>query len=282
MSQALTPLIIVLPALAVGVALGVWVGRRRGQRGAPAPPGESRAAVPADSGSLRGQALEVAAEPVLIVGPDGRLRDCNAAALTMFARHRAEVGQADAASLRTLVDVDGGRLDWMTLVERRAPWSGEVHVRLPDGSRQRATVRVVPVFGDDGAVAALVEVYHGGRGGPTTEREHFVQALDAREETEDEAALGTAEAIRRDLRLLALGFADIERVVRQYEQLLPAMRAEDPLTEAIAGLAAETSEVAATVDVTRLLEELPQVLDRVRARVQRLSGAPVAAGRSPD
>jgi len=282
MPQALAHLAVVIPALVAGVVLGVLIGRRRVAAGASSPD----SAEPREGGSggeggrLRGEALEVAAEPVLIVGPDGRLRDCNAAALALLSRHRTEVSQVDATTLRTLIDVDGGRLDWGGLVARRAPWSGEVHVRLPDGSRQLSMARVVPVFADDGGLAAMVEVYHGGRDVLTLDREHFLHELDAREGAEEEG--DAAERVRADLRLLALAFADIERLVRQYEQLLPAMRAEDPLTEAIAGLAAETSEVAASVDVTRLLEEVPRVLGRVRGRVQRLGGAPIGAGQSPD
>jgi hypothetical protein len=60
-------------------------------------------------------------------------------------------------------------------------------------------------------------------------------------------------------------------VLRQYELLLPAMRAEDPIAEAIAGLAAETSEVATSADVPRLLQEIPRTLGRLRAQMLRLA-----------
>jgi hypothetical protein len=282
MPQVLAQLAVAIPALAVGVALGVLLVRRRSAAGpADAGPGGATAGGEGagrggEVGRLRSQALEVAAEPVLIVGRDGRLRDCNAAALTMLARHRAEVSQVDAASLRSLIDVDGGPLDWESLLAGRAPWSGEAHVRLPDGSRKLSTARVVPLFAEDGGVAAMVEVYHGGGRELTLAGDHFLHALDA-EESEGEGGDPVAAA-RRELRLLALAFADLERLVRQYELLLPAMRAEDPLTEAIAGLAAETSEVASSVDVPRLLDEVPRVLDRLRRRVQRLRAAPLEVG----
>jgi hypothetical protein len=286
MPQVLAQLAIAIAALAVGVALGVLLVRRRSaagavgaEAGAPKAGGEG-AGRGGEAGRLRSQALEVAAEPVLIVGRDGRLRDCNAAALTMLARHRAEVSQVDAASLRSLIDVDGGPLDWEALVAGRAPWSGEAHVRLPDGSRNLSMARVVPLFGEDGGVAAMVEVYHGGGRELTLAGEHFLHALDA-EEGEGEGVDPVAAA-RRELRLLALAFADLERLVRQYELLLPAMRAEDPLTEAIAGLAAETSDVASSVDVPRLLDEIPRVLDRLRRRVQRLGAGTVEVGGTPE
>ena len=49
-------------------------------------------------------------------------------------------------------------MEWGELVATRSPWSGEAHVRLPDGSRRAITVRLVPVFGAKGDIAALVEV----------------------------------------------------------------------------------------------------------------------------
>jgi len=283
MPQVLAQLAVAIPALAAGVALGVVVGRRRMAGGSATPmprAGGDGASMAVEAGKIRGQALDVAAEPVLIVGRDGRLRDCNAAALVMLARHRTEVSQADAASLRTLVDADGGALDWQALVEGRAPWSGEAHVRLPDGSRKLSTARVVPVFADDGGLVAMVEVYHGAGHDLAPDGDHFLHVLDADEG--DEAPRDPGEAARRELRLLGLAFADLEKLVRQYELLLPAMRAEDPLTEAIAGLAAETSEVAASIDVPRLLDEVPRVLGRLRSRVQRLSAAPIGVGDAPE
>ncbi len=79
-------------------------------------PDGSDAAAATRTARLRAQALEVAAEPVLIVGGDGMLRDCNAAALILLARHRAEVVNLDAAAVRTLVEPSGDTLDWHELV----------------------------------------------------------------------------------------------------------------------------------------------------------------------
>ena len=79
---------------------------------------------------------------------------------------------------------------------------------------------------------------------------------------------------RGDLRFLAAAFQDLDRVVRQYERLLPAMRAEDPLSEVIAGVAAETTEVTQSVDVPTLLREIPRVLGRLDAQLSRREGTP--------
>lgn len=272
MSDALPILVVALPAaLAVGWALAVGVGRRRTVEAAktsPEQPEREVAGAARRAARLRAQALEVAAEPVLIVSGDGKLRDCNAAALILLARHRTEVVNLDACAVRTLVEPGGTALDWNALVARRAPWSGDAHIRMPDGSRSLASARVVPVFGDEGAVSAMVEVYGGDQGSRAPAVDRFLRTLDADERGDD--GEGPYDGARRELHLLALAFADVEKVLRQYELLLPAIRAEDPLTEAIAGLAAETSDLAASADVPRLLDEIPRVLERLRARVHAL------------
>jgi hypothetical protein len=282
MTDALPILLVALPAaLAAGWALAVGFGRHRSVDAATASlqqPEREAAGAALRAARLRAQALEVAAEPVLIVWGDGKLRDCNAAALILLARHRTEVVNLDASAVRTLVEPSGTALDWHELVGRRAPWSGDAHIRMPDGSRTVASARVVPVFGDLGEVSAMVEVYRGDQrnGDPAADR--FLRAID----TSDRAGDGEEpyEGARRELHLLALAFADVEKVLRQYELLLPAMRAEDPLSEAIAGLAAETSDLAASADVPRLLDEIPRVLERLRARVHALGdAAPDESGR---
>lgn len=281
MTDVLTLALLALPvALAAGWALGVRIEKRRSVSATTTSPSQSErevASAAATVARLRAQALEVAAEPVLIVGRDGKLRDCNAAALILLARHRAEVVNLDAAALRTLVEPDGASLEWPELVGKRAPWSGEVHIRMPDGSRTVATARVVPVFGDEGDVTAIVEVYRGEPQGTDPSADRFLRALDGGHPADDGDE--PLDAARRELSLLSLAFSDLEKVLRQYELLLPAMCAEDPLSEAIAGLAAETSEIATSADVPRLLEEIPRVLERLRARVNVLGAAGEGAQR---
>lgn len=275
MTDALTLVVLALPvALAAGWVLGMRVGKRRSASAvttSQSPSEREVANAAATVARLRAQALEVAAEPVLIVGRDGKLRDCNAAALILLARHRAEVVHIDAAAVRTLVEPNGASLEWPELVGRRAPWSGDVHIRMPDGSRSVAAARVVPVFGDEGDVTAIVEVYRGDVPGTDPSADRFLRALENSHPLDDGDE--PVDAARRELSLLSLAFSDLEKLVRQYELLLPAMRAEDPLSEAIAGLAAETSEMATSADVPRLLEEIPRILERLRVRVNALGGA---------
>ncbi|MBK7831751.1 MAG: hypothetical protein IPJ56_05225 [Gemmatimonadetes bacterium] len=246
MLQTPSLLAVAIPTLVVGVAVGVLIGRRGA--GAPEPVStEGEPSTKLEAGDrIRSQALEAAAEPVLLVGADGRVLDCNAAALTLFDRHRPAVTAIEASVIRSLVSLEraprgvgrpGG--DALAVV-------GEAHVRLPD--------RESP--GDHGSAGAGLRGqgrHRGARRGLSrvpdrcaAPRRPFPHALDTGGESGDVDE--PADAAQRELRLLAMGFADLDQVVRQYELLLPAMRAEDPLAEAIAGLAAETSEVATAAD----------------------------------
>lgn len=275
MSQPLSPMALGAFALVAGVVVGLLAGAWWGRRGAasPAPrPAATEAAPRAEGGErVRSQALEAVSEPVLVVGGDGRILECNAAALTLLDRHRPAVTGLEAAAIRKLVSPSGVEIAWRELVEARSPWAGEAHVRLPDESRRAMDVRSVPVFTVRGELAGLVEVYRDNGLSTSLTADRFLSALDAL--TEGDAQEDPSVAAERELRLLALGFADLDKVMRQYEMLLPAMSAEDPLTEAIAGLAAETSEVAATADVPRLLREIPRSMTRLRSHLTRLAGS---------
>ena len=274
MLQSLSPTALGALALAAGAIVGLLVGAWWGRRGgAPAPSRTVAADAPPkpDGGErVRSQALEAVSEPVLVVGSDGRILECNAAALTLLDRHRPAVTGLDASAIRKLVTPSGIEVAWRELVDARAPWTGEAHVRLPDESRRAMDVRSVPVFTAKGELAGLVEVYRDNGMSTSLTADRFLSALDALDEADGREE--PSVAAERELRLLALGFADLDKVMRQYEMLLPAMSAEDPLTEAIAGLAAETSEVAAMADVPRLLREIPRSMTRLRAHLTRLAG----------
>lgn len=276
--SALVPIVTLILSTLVGLAIGVSIGRRGSKRPTSAPDDARRqlsAATSAVRDALRGQALDVTAEAILVVGADGRVRDCNAAALLLFDRHRSAVEQVDAAALRLLLAPTGAQLEWDEVLATCAPWSGDAHVRLPDGSRLVCLTRLVPLFDADGAVTAMVEVYRGQADRDSRSENSFVRALDTMyaRNAADEASVGDDPVARaqRELGHIVLAFADLERVVLQYERLLPALRAEDPLAEAIAGIAAETRDLAAATDIPRLLDELPRALERLRAQVARLS-----------
>ncbi len=194
------------------------------------------------------------------------MRDCNAAALVLFNRHRTELEALDAVALRRLLAPNGSEIKLSELVATRAPWMGDAVLRLPDGSTREALTRIVPIFSAFGDVEALVEVHRD---------PHDQEVMSTRAVGFPHSALlahrpdGEPRGERGDLRFLAAAFQDLDRVVRQYERLLPAMRAEDPLSEVIAGVAAETTEVTQSVDVPTLLREIPRVLGRLDAQVAR-------------
>lgn len=269
MFQAPAYLPVVLPALAVGVGLGMLIGRRRRQVPGVEPAASEQRSVVTEVERMRAKALDAVAEPVIVVGSDGRVRDCNAAALVLLDRHRAGVLDMEASALRTLLTSHATSQEWRELLDMRAPWSGDAHLRLPDGTRRASPVRLVPVFGASGELTAMVEVYRELAGDPGLPPDQYLRALDEGEGNEEATTEG--ERADREIRLLTLAIANFERVLRQYELLLPAVRAEEPLAEAIAGLAAETSEVVASADMSRLLQEVPGTLARLRAHVQHLA-----------
>ncbi|MEO7964741.1 MAG: PAS domain-containing protein, partial [Gemmatimonadaceae bacterium] len=263
------PLSLLLLTAIVCLLAGVMVGRRIGRarttrssepqdaEGAGFESGEHETRDSGRDGSreaerLRAQALDASLEAIVVVTPEGRVRDCNAAALSFFNRHRPEIEALDAIALRRLLAPNGSEMNWPDLVATCSPWMGDALVRLPDGSTRESLTRIVPIFSEAGDVFALVEVHRdpNDQGIVSTRAIGFPHsALLAHRMDEP---LGE----RGDLRFLAAAFQDLDRVVRQYERLLPAMRSEDPLSEVIAGVAAETTEVTQSVDVPTLLREI--------------------------
>ena len=272
-------LLVVVVALLAGLAAGRALARISPS---PPPPGGEPDPERGDDGQaldrLRGQALDASLEAILIVSPDGRVRDCNAAALPFLDRHRTEVEALEAVALRRLFAADGREMNWERLVASRAPWMGDGLIRLPDGSLRECLVRTVPLFSPSGEVEALVEVHRDPRndGSLSTRTVGFPHSAFL-SMGEDGERGGEPPGERRDLRFLAAAFHDLDRVVRQYERLLPAMRAEDPLSEVIAGVAAETNEVTESVDVPTLRREIPRVLGRLDAQLARRETAPAAS-----
>jgi hypothetical protein len=77
--------------------------------------------------------------------------------------------------------------------------------------------------------------------------------------------------VLEELRVLSEGFRDLDHVMRQYERILPSLSADDPLTESIAGVAADARAAVTAVGVPALLEEIPRALSRLRAHLQSLT-----------
>ena len=93
--------------IAVGVAVGWRLGQDKAKKTASKPaPSNSTASQVDERATLRASALDSLAEAVLVTDGDGRVRDCNSSALTLFNRHRGEVEEQYATALRRFDGLD--------------------------------------------------------------------------------------------------------------------------------------------------------------------------------
>jgi hypothetical protein len=268
------------PWIAISVVFLVSVGLvafRRSKRPVAAarsqPPAvpERPAPSPDERVMLRSYALDALGEAVLITDRDGRIRDCNSSALTLFDRHRAAIEEQFASSLRRFEGLDQD--DPRRVASERAVWVGEAWARQPDGGVKLCLARVIAVRDAQARVTGFVESYRD----TTTDRtigEEFrdllygVRAFDSGSASPNESM----RAVREELRLLAEAFRDLDLVIRHYERLLPSLGADDPLAESIAGVASDARAAVAAVGVPTLLEEIPRALARLRGHLQQLTG----------
>ncbi len=263
------------PWIALVVVLGI-TGMlaivRRPKRGSAQRPSEPTVAATETDDRMvqRSYALDALGEGVLILDRDGRVKDCNSSALTLFDRHRAGMEGQFAVTLRRFEGLD--QSDPHRVASEHAVWAGEAWARQPDGGVKLCLSRVIAVRDGRARVTGYVESFRD----VTAERavsEEFrdllygVRAFDSISSTPQESV----RAVQDELRVLSEAFRDLDLVVRQYERLLPALRADDPLTESIAGLAHEARAVVASVGVPALLEEIPRALARLRSHMQRVA-----------
>jgi hypothetical protein len=269
----------VAPWIAISVVFLVSVGlvafRRSKRHVVPAKPQspvipERPAPSPEERVVLRSYALDALGEAVLITDRDGRIRDCNSSALTLFDRHRAAIEEQFASSLRRFEGLD--QEDPRRVASERAVWVGEAWARQPDGGVKLCLARLIAVRDPQARVTGFVESYRD----TTTDRtigEEFrdllygVRAFDSGSASPNE----NIRAVREELRLLAEAFRDLDLVIRHYERLLPSLGADDPLAESIAGVASDARAAVSAVGVPTLLEEIPRALARLRGHLQQLS-----------
>lgn len=266
---------------AAGVAFGWMLARRRTN----APESKSAStgsATPAidERARLRATALDSLAEAVLVTDGEGRVRDCNSSALTLFDRHRGEVEDQYATVLRRFDGLDQG--EPYRLASEHSVWVGEGWARQPDGGVKLCQVRVMAIRDGRARIVAFAESFR-----------EIAQDRNIEQEVRDllygVRAFETAgtpgerlSAVREELRVLSEGFRDLDHVLRQYERLLPSLGANDPLTESIAGAAHDARAAVAAVGVPALLEEIPRALARLRAHLQGVNDTslpPVGAER---
>lgn len=273
LSPHLAWLVVAVLSAAAGLAFGMRAGRRRERKTeTPVTPVPALTAQADERAGLRAAALDSLPDAVLIAERDGRIRDCNSSALTLFGRHRGELEDQYGAGLRRFEGVDQG--EPYRAAAEHAVWVGEGWARQPDGGMKLCQVRVMAIRDARARVVAFAESYRDVAQDRDLEQDvrdlvYGVRAFESSGTAED----GTA-SVREDLRLLSEGFRDLEHVLKQYERLLPALGADDPLAESIAGAAHDVRATVSTVGVPALLQEIPRALARLRGQVQRNPDSP--------
>jgi PAS domain S-box-containing protein len=249
-----------------GFGLGWMFGQRRG-RAAPAAQPKAPEAPPVDErATLRASALDSLAEAVLVTEANSRIRDCNSSALTLFGRHRGEVEDQFATTLRRFDGLD--QAEPYRLAAEQSVWVGDGWARQPDGGMKLCHMRVVAIRDAQARIVAFAESFREVAQDRNIEQEvrdllYGVRAFEAEGTTGERLT-----AVRDELRVLSEGFRDLDHVLRQYERLLPALGADDPLTESSAGAAHDARAAVAAVGVPALLEEIPRALARLRGHLQ--------------
>jgi hypothetical protein len=232
---------------------------------------------PDERATLRASALDSLAEAVLIADADGRIKDCNSSALTMFNRHRGEVEDQFATALRRFDGLDQN--DPYRQAREHAVWVGEGWARQPDGGMKLCAVRVIAIRDARARVIAFAESFREVANDRLIEQEvrDLVYGVRTFEPSAGDTTEDRLSAVRDELRVLSEGFRDLDHVLKQYERLLPALGANDPITESIAGAASDARAAVAAVGVPALLEQIPRALARLRGHIQNLDGDGTAA-----
>ena len=263
-------LVATLVVVASSVAIGWIVGRRT----APRPVVRTESAQPAapavdERATLRASALDSLADAVLVVDADGRVRDCNSSALTLFDRHRDAVEEQFATALRRF-DRPGPERAAIAWRREHFVWVGEGWARQPDGGMILCHARVMAIRDARARVVAFAESYR------TAVQDHSVE-----QEVRD-----LLYGVRRfeptgtsNERLLA-----IRDELRSAERRVPRPRSRGaPVRATPAVIVGERSAHRIDCRVPpvmrarplrrsacrRSLEEIPLALARLRAQVQR-------------
>jgi hypothetical protein len=257
-----------LTAVLTAVGIGVGWKLREGKantaaKPAPINPGASQVD---ERATLRASALDSLAEAVLVTDGDGRVRDCNASALTLFNRHRGEIEEQFAAALRRFDGLDQN--EPYRLAREHSVWVGEGWARQPDGGMKLCQVRVMAIRDARARIVAFAESLREVAQDRNIEQEvrdllYGVRAIESAGTSSEKLS-----AVRDELRVLSEGFRDLDHVLKQYERLLPSLGADDPLAESIAGAAHDARAAVAAVGVPALLEQIPRALARLRAHLQ--------------
>ena len=254
---------------AVGIGVGWKLGRDKARPAAKPAPTNAGPSQVDERASLRASALDSLAEAVLVTDGDGRVRDCNSSALTLFNRHRGEVEEQYATVLRRFDGLD--QSEPYRLAREHSVWVGEGWARQPDGGMKLCQVRVMAIRDGRARIVAFAESLREVAHDRNIEQEvrdllYGVRAVESAGTPSEKLS-----AVRDELRVLSEGFRDLDHVLKQYERLLPSLGADDPLAESIAGPAHDARAAVAAVGVPALLEQIPRALARLRAHLQNFT-----------
>jgi len=265
MAWFVATLLVAAAAIALGFSLGWHNATRRGQQKI-----ESKPAVAEkdERTTHRAAALDSVEEAVLVADCEGRIRDCNSSALTLFDRHRDEVEAQYTTMLRRFDGQDQGEPH--RLASEHSVWVGEGWVKQPDGGMKLCQVRVMAIRDERARIVAFAESYQPVVHDQNVEQEVRNLLYGVRTFEPAGSRNERLSQVSEELRVLSEGFRDLDHVMRQYERLLPSLSADDPLTESIAGVAADARAASTAVGVPALLEEIPRALSRLRAHLQSL------------
>lgn len=264
--QPLTWLLITAVLAVVGVAVGMKLGNRVKESASKPKESASVTAAPDERATLRASALDSLAEAVLITDENGRIRDCNSSALTLFNRHRGEVEEQFATVLRRFDGLD--QTEPYRLAREHTVWVGDGWAKQPDGGMKLCQSRVMAIRDARARIVAFAESFREVAQDRNIEQEVRDLLYGVRAFETSGTSSERLSAVRDELRVLSEGFRDLDHVLKQYERLLPSLGADDPLTESIAGAAHDARVAVAAVGVPALLEEIPRALSRLRAHLQ--------------
>ena len=257
---------------AVGIAVGWRLGQDKAKKPAKPVTTTTTTSQVDERASLRASALDSLAEAVLVTDGEGRVRDCNSSALTLFNRHRGEVEDQYAAALRRFDGLDQN--EPYRLAREHSVWVGEGWARQPDGGMKLCQVRVMAIRDARARIVAFAESLREVAHDRNIEQEvrdllYGVRAVESAGSPSERVSV-----VRDELRVLSEGFRDLDHVLKQYERLLPSLGADDPLAESIAGAAHDARAAVAAVGVPALLEQIPRALARLRAHLQNFTDDP--------
>jgi hypothetical protein len=258
-----------------GLAVGWSFGRGAQKKPAPKPAISQAATAVDERATLRASALDSLAEAVLITDDNGRVRDCNASALTLFNRHRGEVEEHFATSLRRFDGLD--QSEPYKLAREHAVWVGEGWARQPDGGMKLCQVRVMAIRDPRARVVAFAESFRDVAHDRNIDQDVRDLLYGVRAFEPSGSPTERLSAVRDELRVLSEGFRDLDHVLKQYERLLPSLGAGNGLREWIVGAAHDARAAVAAVGVPALLEEIPRALARLRAHLQSLPADALSA-----